>query len=425
MNQTTPPIHVAGAEVAEFEVPKILYVARLGIALGIFLTAALGALAAVGWGWLSEGFSPAVALWGASIVTVASGLSVSSLKSNLIDKCLGLTRKDKSIVFIGVKRALKVSFGLFLLAALGSSSIALLIHNISAFPLPSKLNRTRIEVRSASAEEKLWPVYFWDYATLIDPAELDRFNLIVPYEKGPPERLLSKVYWENPQTHSIELELHGKRPRAYSTELVAQLFASNQTHPRDWSLVWKLSKEAGLFSGRTQAESLHLIQLEQAGQPTTHAIGVPWTQNPNAERTGAGRFFFWGPDGSVFQVKCAQPCGLSRILELAQFAPDPKGSRAQRVSWTQATLKKLLGQLPEVVSKKDATARRRHETLLNLYLISLLTLDPRDPEAFFHLGKLARNRETLLSAIRYGRDVGMQQAALVELESMLNALKGD
>jgi hypothetical protein len=60
---------------------------------------------------------------------------------------------------------------------------------------------------------------------------------------------------------------------------------------------------------------------------------------------------------------------------------------------------------------------------LSLYLVSLLTQDPRDPEAFFHLGKLARNRETATSAARFGRDLGLEPMKILELEATANRLE--
>ena len=105
---------------------------------------------------------------------------------------------------------------------------------------------------------------------------------------------------------------------------------------------------------------------------------------------------------------------MARMLELLEFSPDPKGSFQERFSWTTSTLKKLLRTTP----LDNAAERTRHENLLQLYLISMLTLDPRDSEAFFHLGKLARNRETALSAMRYGRDLGMEPEKLLELQAV-------
>ena len=113
-----------------------------------------------------------------------------------------------------------------------------------------------------------------------------------------------------------------------------------------------------------------------------------------------------------------------RSLELIRFPSDPRGSHAERLEWTKATLKKLLDATEAGTGAKPEAAaeRAQRESLLSLYLVSLLTLDPRDPEAFFHLGKLARTRETILSAIRYGRDLGLEHAKIVELEAVADRL---
>jgi hypothetical protein len=78
-----------------------------------------------------------------------------------------------------------------------------------------------------------------------------------------------------------------------------------------------------------------------------------------------------------------------------------------------SSIKKLLSSPPQGPDQKE-----RYEKLLSLYLVSYLTLDPRDPEAFFHLGKLSRNKTTLLSAIQYGKDLGLEPAKILELKNL-------
>jgi hypothetical protein len=386
-----PQTNVAGVRVTVLPAPLWVRALRWCLLATLFALPLLAVFAGFGWPWVvSNSALPGVAVMGITLIG-SLGLTVWIARSS------------------GFRTASKPAAVCLALALIVSADLALVSYAWRICPIPKSLAETRIDVRPIAAEEGFVPVYFWDYATAVSPAWFEKFNLMLPYEKGPPQKLLSKVYFEEAKSHSIVLELNGKRPRTYSPDSVVGLFqASGQSSalsPSNWALIARLQREAGLFGADEgfASDSLHLLKLSNG----TQAIGVPWGDGKS------GRAFFWGPGGSVFQIHCPSPCSLSRMLELVQFPSDVKGSLPERLKWTQSTLRELLNKAPPT----EPAAKLRHEGLLSLYLISLLTLDPRDPEAFFHIGKLAKNRETVLSAIRYGRDLGLEPMKIVELQA--------
>ena len=427
MNQ---PITVAGAGLAELPIPFWLRLARAGLALGISSLIFTSVFVLSGWRWVTDagadGFSAGFAVASAALVTFAVGVPFALARAGFFNLIVNIRRgSDGKPVFGGFRSAARPVAILALLGLLLGLTGLLANEGIRSCPLPELLSKVHYDILAPRPADKMVPVYFWDYATWVDPAMLDHVNIVVPYEKGPPQKLLPKIFFEDSGNHAIVLELHGRRPRSYSPTEVLDLFDSTVAHPRDWPLLWRLEREAGLAAEGMNAPILYLVRLNQGTRSqVTQAIGVPWDTSGSTPRPENGRLFFWGPDGSVFQVKCASPCTMARTLELIQFPPDPRGSHADRLEWTKATLKKLLEAAEAVGGAKPEAGpeRARQDNLLSLYLVSLLTLDPKDPEAFFHLGKLARNRETILSAIRYGRDLGMEHAKIVELEAVADRL---
>jgi len=412
-------ISVAGRGNANLPLPLAFKIYRVFLALGFLVSIPLAFWALFGWDWLSLGFTNTVVAIASGAITLALAVAAAAFHSRFIASLFNIRRSlsDGKWVFGGLT-GMGSPFGGVCIAILvwlsGGTSVLKILHDC---PLPERFEKVKIEVPTLQPREKLVPVYFWDYATAISPEWLDEMNLLLPYEKGPPQKLLSKIYFENARTGAIELELHGKRPRTYPNVEVRLLFENGALNPADWHLAWKLMREAGLTVVKTK--TLSLIELERKElRLTTHAIGSPWTpeiaeaKHENSEI--GGRVFFWSPEGAVFQARCVAPCRASRMLDLVQFPSDARGSLPARIKWTQDRLKELLNTPPGT----DPKVRRNHENLLTLYLLSLITLDPRDPETFFHLGKLARNRETVLSALRYGRDLGLDGARAIELQAV-------
>lgn len=413
---------VAGPGLSELPLPRWIRAARFVIRSAAFTAVATGVFAIGGWRWVTDaganGLSTTFALWAASIVTTATATTLALSRFGVLDQILATRRlAGGALVFHGFRSRIFGVLRILAAIALPTAAAITAVHEIArTWPLPEALAKIRVDSNPIAPTSSASPIFFWDYSTWIDPTWAEKINVVVPYEKGPPAKLLSKVFFEDALTHRIVLELHGKRPRKYSPEEVLAAFEAPVAQPRDWPLLFKLEREAGLAAADLNPPVLYLMRIgSQGSSQVTQAIGVPWSASDSSRRE-SGHFFFWGPDGSVFQVKCPSPCAASRELELVQFPVDPRGSLTQRLEWTKSRLRGLL----DAVEKEPAgsPARRRDETLVSLYLISMLTLDPRDPEAFFHLGKLARNQTTLASAIRYGRDLGLEHAKLIELESM-------
>ena len=112
--------------------------------------------------------------------------------------------------------------------ALYGSSFYFTYQIIETCPLPREIVRTVYRVSTGYTPDLL-PVFFWDFSTMIDPKWLKDHDLIIPYEKGPPEKLLSKIIFRNSKTKQFELEFNGRRPRSYPQDKVYELFnkASN------------------------------------------------------------------------------------------------------------------------------------------------------------------------------------------------------
>lgn len=415
-------IQVAGAGFAELPVPAGLRLARALLAFGLFLGILTAAFALSGWSWVTaadtDGLGVAFAVWCATVMTAAVGAPLAVVRLNVLNRIVNIRVVAGRTVFGGFRSAWRPLGIVGLIAALFGLAAFCVYESARTRPIPDLLTKLRLEIKPPQPEEKLVPIYFWDYATFINPAWLDRVNIVLPYEKGPPQKLIPKIFFEDATTHAIVLQLHGRRPRQYSQSDVYALFELGIAQPADWPLAWRLEREAGLTAEGLNVPVLYLMRLNQGiSSQVTHAIGVPWAvgggDNPDGTApsgSGTGRFFFWGPDGSVFQVKCPSPCAMSRMLELVQFPADPRGSRAERLEWTKKTLRSLLA------------ANTRQDGLLSLYLVSMLTQDPRDPEAYFHLGKLARNLTTLRSAISFGRDVGLEPEKIIELQAEADRL---
>lgn len=422
MMESNQNLNVAGKGFAEWPVPFWLKLVRSAFALGVALCVAAVLFNIGGWSLVTDtgadGFSLWFAVWGVALVLISMATPVIFSKLGMFRKLFNVRRAASGDrwVFGGFRSSKDPAAILLSLAAVYATAALGVYRAVVTCPLPEMLTKASFEIMApnleSGAESEMAPIYFWDYATWMNPDWLNEINIILPYEKGPPQKLLPKIYFEDAKTHAIVLELHGRRPRQYKPETIYGIFEQPVVHPRDWPLVWRLEREAGLTTEGLNAAILYLLRINQGGSSrVTQAIGVPWDTRGSTPRPDNGRFFYWGPDGSVFQVKCPSPCRMARLLELVQFPEDPRGSHQQRLAWTKDTIRKLLE------TSKPGQADRKRENLLSLYLLSLLTIDPRDPEAYFHLGKLARNRETVVSAIRYGRDVGMDPAKLMELQA--------
>lgn len=431
MTDTPQSINVAGAGVAELPVPAWAWLLKAAAPAAVACATLATAFRINGWHWITQGSVAELAGFCAVSATLATAAALVLARSGLLNRWLNLRRSASSAASKGkwvyggshgARGPLTAALFVVGLAGLAAYGVS---WSIRSCPLPGSFSKINYEILSPRPDESLVPVYFWDYATWVDPAWFEDINLVVPYEKGPPQKLLPKLYFEDARTHRLELELHGRRPRSYPQSDVYSVFESLLVHPRDWPLVWKLEREAGLTPDPEATPTLYLIRVHR-DSVTTQAIGVPWEAagappSDSIAKASAGRVFFWGPDGSVFQARCARPCRMARTLELVQFPGDPRGSFNERLGWTRMTLRKLLEEASSAPA--NAAERRRRENLMTVYLASLLTLDPRDPEAFFHLGKLARNRETALSAVRYGRDLGLEPAKIAELESVLDTIQ--
>ena len=116
----------------------------------------------------------------------------------------------------------------------------------------------------------------------------------------------------------------------------------------------------------------------------------------------------------------ADSCAAAPLLSRVEFPSDPRGSLTERRRWTGKQLRKLTDALTQ---EHDPKARAERENALSLYLVSYLSIDPRDAEAFFHLGKLAKSRDALESILKYGRDVGMEPYKILELQSLMQNLR--
>lgn len=427
-DESSSNMQVVGRGVAELPIPKRIRVLYFIILFGFFFFVITFGLFLSNWKFLSSGFNTLVALVGALIVTIAFGLSIYLVRSGFVRNILKIRKKraGEDWVFADYKDSMEAAKPIGLVVLLYGFSFIFVYKMLESCPLPREINRTLYRVSTGYSQETL-PVFFWDYSTMIEPKWLAERDIIIPYEKGPPEKLLSKVIFRNVKTKQVELELNGRRPRSYPQDKVNELFnqASNSAattqarrsviwSPSFYPLLYALTKEAGLASLSTRPDQFYMIDYDNG----TKLIGIPWEELlSGASKSIAGRFFFWGPDGSVFQVRCFEPCQAQDLLTRVQFPSDPRGSSEQRKQFTKNHIQKLLAFL--------STPNRPplFEKQLLLYLVSYLTLDPRDAEAYFHIGKLAHTRDTVTSMIKYARDVKMEGAKVAELEATLNTIK--
>ncbi len=422
-----PQIEVVGRGLGELPIPKRIRFLYFLILFGFFFFVLSFGFYLSNWKFLSSGFSTLVALIGAFIITLAFGLSMYLVRSGIVRNILKIKkRKDgKDWVFTDYLNNLEASKPILLAIALYGFSFTFIYKIVETCPLPREIVRTLYRV-STGYNQKILPIFFWDYSTMIDPNWLKDRDIVIPYEKGPPEKLLSKIIFRNSKTKQVELELNGRRPRSYPQDKVYELFnqasnqsASNQARssviwsPSFYPLLYSLTKEAGLASLTKRPDQFYMIDYDNG----TKLIGIPWEDLLSGNsKTIAGRFFFWGPDGSVFQVRCFEPCVAQDMLTRVQFPSDPRGSSEQRKIFTKNHIQKLLSFIA------DPKRPPEFEKQLLIYLVSYLTLDPRDAEAYFHIGKLAHNRDTVNAMIKYARDVRMEGAKVAELEATLNTL---
>lgn len=279
-------------------------------------------------------------------------------------------------------------------------SIIFTYHLYKGFPLPKERMILKSLVPDAPiSKENLF--FFWDYSFWLTNEELAQIEIVLPYEKGPPYKLLSQIVFRHRKSHKLEWTLFGKRPRQYESSDVLDYFKASLS-PSLWKYSLHLMKEAGIALNE-KINSFYLQPFEPIQSAPFHLVGMPpWVTGSN------GRFFFLSPEGHVFQAFCPSPCAFQKIFQRLSFVESSQASYSERKRWAQ---QKILERL-----RNPAHANPDE---LRMDLVSLLTIDPRDPEAFFHLGKLAQNRETLSSILRYAEDVGMDRAQRLELKSTL------
>ncbi len=437
-------IQVSGKGVAELPIPLSIRLLQLLIGLGASMLIVSAVFSLLGWSWIEFAARSGTLAAAAAVFALAFGIGVKIARSRAVRSLLSLRRARAGPprwCFGGFRSHREAFYPCALAIALVATSLFLVYRAIAASSLPEKL--TSFDVRTGFARpEGALPVFFWDYSTWIDPAWLKTREIYLPYEKGLPQKLLPKIHFRNATTHALELELHGRRPRSYRPDQVGELF--NALGGEDTSLslfsrkrallplLIQLEREAGVMNaGAGRPEEFFFLRFENG----TRLIGVPWNELlAGSAKKYPGRFFFWGPDGSVFQVRCeegaawpaartnsgAGPCTAAALLSRVEFPSDPRGSLTERRRWTGEQLRKLTDTLTQ---SRDPQARAERESALSLYLVSYLTIDPRDAEALFHLGKLARSREALESILKYARDVGLEPSKLLELQSLMQNLQ--
>ena len=364
----------------------------LGAALFFCATLATG-LSILQWGWIQFGYTSGLAFKFALLTTTGALVFFLVVRNNSLSSLWNLRRIDRKWVYGGHAGLTGMIASILIIAAPTTTLFWSLSEIINTFPTPTKLDVIK---ENPALDSTLKPVFLWEYATVFDPRWFREFEIVLPYEKGPPQKLLGSFYLQHRKTRALGAAFYGKRPRQYDRSTVAALFserAATYPHPRHWPLLYNLAREAGALG----ANRLSLFET------------------PYASRIGTSeRLFFWSPAGAVFQARCDSPCVFEPMLSHVRFAEDSKASLKSRQDLTKAKLKMLLETYP-----KNAEQRVLHESELVLTLISWLTLDPRDPEAFFHIGKLATNRETVASAVRYGKDLKMSAPQIAELETRL------
>ncbi|MGE4232929.1 MAG: hypothetical protein AB7F43_06315 [Bacteriovoracia bacterium] len=268
------------------------------------------------------------------------------------------------------------------------------------FPLPRVTKF--IEYQVARPPENAHQIFFWDYSTYVYSEWLDKIDVLVPYEKGPPNKLLSKIYLAQKDGRTL-LELGGRKPRKLSKQDLSSLtsyFSSNQStllQPQSWSLMSTIVNEVGF----SPAE-LTLFHLKNDSSVTTY---ISETEFFSKKEPSKGLLI--GLDGSLFSVQYSGESSLNRMVELSSFEKDPRHTAQKRYNFTKQKISQLLQEKPS----------EQTEVLLKLYLASILSIYPAEKDAYFHLGRLSTNRMTVLSMIRYGRDVGLSHAQIFELQS--------
>jgi hypothetical protein len=219
------------------------------------------------------------------------------------------------------------------------------------------------------------------------------------------------------------LELSGKRPRKIPDHDVELIFHN----PRGSSLtaLWqfipemvRMEREAGMTGTAArplwERPLLSLIHFGSGDEKVT-AIGAPWpTGSAGAGEEVDQRLFLRAEGGAIFQMRVRDP-RLLAVVATVRMTHDARLTLKERKEWA---LEQVRTGLTRAFEPHAARAER---TRLMLALASLLTLDPRDPEAFFHLGKLAQDSDTIQAALRYGRDVGLEQAKIAELQAELES----
>lgn len=408
-------ISAAGAHAVRMKPPFWVKFSCFVATMAWAAAAALAVLAAAHWRWLRDETLTELLAWGFASLSAAFAMTWLLTRFKLLHPFFGLDRAAKKNPYRGIYglRRLALLVGIVAPFAAAAALIATL-HRTA--PIPSSVTTSE----EMAPELKGQPFDFWEYALFITPELLARHEVLIPYEKGPPEKLLSRVLLVDKATHAMALELHGKRPRSYADHVVGAVFEAAVRVPTVYGL-WEYMPELTRFVREAGLAGLHrpvltrtLLSTPGDGGVTVETIGTPLT-----EGSPQLRFFYRGAGGSVFQVRC-DGCAFSRTLRSARMSADPRASLRDRKAWAQGRIKGKLRELAAMGPGAPAEKRELAKTELTLMLASLLTLDPRDPEAYFHLGKLAANRETLHSALRYGRDVGLEPAKLAELQSELD-----
>lgn len=252
--------------------------------------------------------------------------------------------------------------------------------------------------------------YFWDYGLIMEQSQLKDVQVHIPFEQGPPQKLLGRVLLFKNGDHQPLLEVHGRRPRKLTVPRpfhwpsVEAVVAA----PVLWQLVYEAGGQPSLWDPSSWPSPL-MVSRAPDDSEELHVVGTPWTQ-------GQLRLVMVAADGSLYQVRCGtehHPCPFTEGLRSAQWSNSSHHIRRQ---WTQRKIKSQLQQL--TAHPQDDSIK----TSLQLYLASLITLDPRDTQAYFHLGMLTPRRDTLQAMIRYGQAVGLEPEKLLELQARFDSL---
>lgn len=419
----TEPIYAQGSRTARFAVPLWAKLAQV-LALALIAAAtALAALAADGWQWVAD-----ASLLRLSVTLVAAAIAACAVawgvkRTGALRWLLGITGERKSkapgteLVFLyrgpSFWRPLGLSLALGLPLVAAGGAIWFLA---AAAPVPLSVTEQHV-LAPASPSGKI-PTHFWDYALLFPEDLLNQLEVQIPYEKGPPEKLLPRVTLIDRESRRPVLELSGKRPRKVPDHDVELIFHNEKgsTLAALWQFIpeiVRLEREAGMLGEAArplwERPQLALIHFG-TGDEGAMAIGTPWPEGAAGEIDQ--RFFYRTDEGAIFQVR-ARDSRMLPVLASVRVTHDAHGTLKERKEWALAQVQEGLSRAFKPGAADSARTR------LMLAIASLLTMDPRDPEAFFHLGKLARDADTVHAALRYGRDVGLEPAKLAELQAEL------